>query len=100
MANRRMTVAELFAFSRMTAQEEEDRARAMHLAGAMRAKEEEVARAQQLARMRSMGQSQIAGGLAQAGVPGGGMMLAQQGISPHVLSMAASMSGAPQMGDF
>ena len=93
MGNRRMTVAELFAFSRMTAQEEEERATAMHLAGELRSKEESAARSSQLARMRALSKSQVAGALSDAGVPGAGMMLANQGLSPHVLQMAASMSG-------
>lgn len=97
--NRRMTVAELFAYSRH-ADVEEQQAIAMRLSTQMRSNKEEAAREQQLTRMRAQSQAQLAGTLAQAGVPGAGMMLAQQGLSPHALQMAAAMSGGTGMGGF
>lgn len=88
----RLTVAELFAMTRYTAVQEEQEAQARSLAAQMRASQEHEMRIRELARMRAQSNSQIAGSLAAAGVPGGGMLLAQHGISPHVLQMAAAMA--------
>lgn len=86
--NRRMTVAELFAYSR----QQDQQAMAMQLSAQMRAREESAAREEQLARMRTQSQAQLAGLMTEAGVPGAGMMLARQGLSPRAIQMAAAMA--------
>ena len=88
-----LTIAQLFDFSRRSAPEEVQRAYAIEREGIIRSREEDQMRRQVLDRMRQQSDSQLAAALMSRGVPGGGMMLARQGLSSSVLQMAAAMGG-------
>jgi hypothetical protein len=89
----RLTVAELFALTRHTALQEQQRAKAMEIEGELRAQQERRAREAQLASMRAQSDALLSRQMTEAGVPGSGMMLARQGLSPQAVQMAASMAG-------
>ena len=88
----KLTIAELFAFSRYSAVEELKRNLALKQERQQNHLKELSAQRQILNRMQQRADAQTAGSLYSQGFPAASYMLGNQGISPEVIQMAAAMA--------